>query len=365
MNITIKDIARKAHVSYATVSRALNNKYGVNPETREKVLKIARELNYSPNAIARGLVSNRSFTLGLILPDMTNPYFPAVAAGIEAYAQEKEYSVFLCNTNWDRRRESSYIKLLSERRVDGLILAPVSSSLEEDTRNLLPTVYVSNAPKNTGNSSVLIDNIRGGYLAVKHLIECGYSSIGFIGVSEHEMVDNDRLEGYRRAFGRYGKTIDPRYIKFGDFKQQTGYNLITDIIKTGDYPDAIFAENDVLAIGILHGIKDSGLRVPDDIALVGFDDIAFSAYQEIQLSTINQPKELMGRTAAEIQIEEIEGNSSEISPRKVILEPELVVRQSSSREQAAERNQGIENDRVSAEEGSGSSEYPMFTTEAN
>jgi len=333
MNVTIKDIAREAQVSYATVSRALNNKYGVNPDTRSRILRIAGELNYSPNAIARGLVSSRSFTLGLILPDLTNPYFPAVAAGIESCAQEKGYSVFLCNTNWDRRRETNYIRLLSERRVDGIIIAPAGTSIDEEVSDLLPMVFVSNAPKESPRSSVVIDNIRGGYLAAKHLIECGYVSIGFIGVSEHEMVDNDRLEGYRRAFRRYGKEIDPRYIRFGDFRQQTGYNLISEMIRTGEYPDAIFAENDVLAIGILHGIKDSGLRVPEDIALIGFDDIAFSAYQEIQLSTINQPKEEMGRTAAEILIEQIEENTGDIPPRKVILEPELVTRNSSCREQ--------------------------------
>lgn len=329
MSVTIKDIAEHAQVSYATVSRALNNKYGVNPETRNRVLKIAQKLNYSPNAIARGLVSSRSFTLGLILPDMTNPYFPAVAAGIEATAQERGYSVFLCNTNWDIKRETKYIKLLSERRVDGIIHAPAGSTLEEEAAELLPTVFVSNAPKSCRQSSVVIDNIRGGYMATKHLIDCGYETIGFIGVSEHEMANNDRLEGYRRAFQRYGREIEPEYLRFGDFRQETGYTIIQTLIKSGSYPRALFAENDVLAIGILHGIKDSGLRVPEDIALIGFDDISFSAYQEVQLSTINQPKEKMGRIAGEILINEIEAGEHRTAPRKVILEPELVVRKSS------------------------------------
>jgi LacI family transcriptional regulator len=277
-------------------------------------------------------VSSRSFTIGLLIPDITNPYFPAVAAGIEASSQDKGYSVFLCNTNWNRSSESSYIRLLSERRVDGIIHAPVGKTVDRELEGLLPTVFVSNAPKDTPHSSVVIDNIRGGYLATKHLIDCGYPTIGFIGVSESEMLDNDRLEGYRMAFRRYGRGIDPKYIQFGDFRQQTGYNIIRSLISDGEYPSAIFAENDVLAIGILHGIKDSGLRVPDDIALVGFDDIAFSSYQEIQLSTINQPKEQMGRIAAEILIEEIESEQEHPEPRKVILEPELVVRESSCRD---------------------------------
>ncbi|HDQ15231.1 MAG TPA: LacI family transcriptional regulator [Sediminispirochaeta sp.] len=332
MNVTIKDIAEQARVSYATVSRALNNKYGVDPETRRRVLSVAKELNYRPNAIARGLVSNRSFTLGLILPDVTNPYFPAVAAGIEAGAQERGYSVFLCNTNWDTRRETNYIKLLSERRVDGIIHAPVGNTLNEETEGLLPTVYVSNAPKNARQSSVIIDNIRGGYLATKHLIDCGYESVGFVGVSEHEtMANNDRLEGYKTAFRRYGKEIKQDYIKFGDFRQETGYKIIQTMIADRSYPQAIFAENDVLAIGILHGIKDMGLRVPDDIALIGFDDISFSAYQEIQLSTISQPKERMGRLAVDLLIDEIESGDAKAAPRRVILEPELIVRKSSCR----------------------------------
>jgi len=334
MNVTIKDIANKAEVSYATVSRALNNKYGVNPKTRSRILQIAKDLNYSPNAIARGLVSSRSYTIGLVLPDVTNPYFPAVAAGIEACSQERGYSVFLCNTNWERQREDSYIQLLAERRADGVIIAPVGGSIKEELQSLLPTVFVSNAPRDTVQSSVVIDNIRGGYLATKHLIECGYKTVGFIGVSEHSMADNDRLEGYRRAFNRYGLEPEARYIKFGDFRQQTGYNIIRTLIADGNYPEAIFAENDVLAIGILHGIKDSGLKVPEDIALIGFDDIAFSSYQEFQLSTINQPKEQMGRTAAEILIEKIENSENPPPPRRVILEPELIIRSSSCREQS-------------------------------
>lgn len=335
MKPTIKDIAKQAHVSYATVSRALNNKYGVNQETRNRIIKIAGDLNYSPNAIARGLVSSRSLTIGLILPDITNPYFPEIAAGIEARLQEHGYSVLLCNTNWSKEREHSYIKLLSERRVDGIIIAPVGTTIEENLQDLLPTVFVSSAPKNSNRSSVVIDNIRGGYLATKHLIELGYESIGFIGVKNPDIVNNDRIEGYRRAFQRYGLEIDERNIKFGDFKQNTGYRVIREMIMTGDYPEAIFAENDVLAIGILHGIKDSGLRVPEDIALIGFDDISFSSYQEFQLSTIKQPKEEMGIQAADIILSEIETEATSVSPRKVILEPELVVRRSSSIELAA------------------------------
>ncbi|MDY7029535.1 MAG: LacI family DNA-binding transcriptional regulator, partial [Spirochaetota bacterium] len=233
MDTTIKDIAHSAQVSYATVSRALNNKYGVNPKTRDRILKIAKDLNYSPNAIARGLVSKKSFTIGLILPDITNPYFPEIAAGIEEAANARSYSVFLCNTNNNEKRERWYLNLLSQRRVDGILMAPTGHSSERPDPHSsgdLPLVYVSNAPLQTRHSSVLIDNVRGGYIATKHLIDCGFHSMGYIGVREEDMRDNERFEGYKLALDRHGRIFEEEYCRFGDFKQESGYKLIQEMI---------------------------------------------------------------------------------------------------------------------------------------
>jgi LacI family transcriptional regulator len=332
MDTTIKDIAEQANVSYATVSRALNDKYGVKASTRSKVLEVAKRMNYRPNAIARGLVRKQTNTIGLIIPDIKNPFFPEVAGGIEECANDFGYNVFLCNTNWSIEREEQYINLLSERRVDGLIVAPISNSakpLEEIIHEDIPVVYVSRAPRDTDRSYVVIDNVRGGFLATKHLIEAGYETIGFIGASADSSTADERLEGYRMAFEKYGIAFSEKYVKQGDFKQKSGYILVKEMIGNNDYPRGLFAANDLLALGAIQAVKDAGLRVPEDIAVVGFDDIPIASLQEIQLSTIYQPKYEMGRIAFEILVEIIKKGENGISTRKVMLEPDLIVRKSS------------------------------------
>lgn len=324
-----------AEVSYATVSRALNGKYGVHAETRARILAIAEQTNYRPNAIARGLVKNQTHTLGLVIPDITNPFFPEVARGIEDGAQEAGYGLFLCNSNWEEAKEARYLALLQEKRVDGIVIAPITDREAVPERALspnLPLVYVSRAPLKTRHSFVTIDNTRGGYLATEHLIRQGYKSIGFIGALEGSLSIDERLEGYKRALGKYGLEVEERYMLFGDFKRETGYNLIRRLIAGGDTPRAVFAENDLLALGVIQGAREMGLKVPDDLAVVGFDDIPFASFPEVQLSTIGQPKYEMGKTAVELLVGAIEagprndgGNS-----RRVILEPELIVRKSSA-----------------------------------
>lgn len=335
MNITIKDIAEKAEVSYATVSRALNGKYGVNPNTRARIISIANQLKYRPNAIARGLVKKQTYTLGLVIPDITNPFFPEVARGIEDGAQEAGYSLFLCNTNWEETKEISYLGLLQEKRVDGIVIAPITdrgAALEQVLSPNLPLVYVSRAPHDTRRSFVTIDDSRGGYMATEHLIEQGYTSIGFIGAPEGSLTVDDRLEGFKLAFAKYGRQVEERYMLFGDFKRETGYNLIQRLISSGEMPRAVFAENDLLALGVIQGAREMGLAVPEDLAVIGFDDIPFASFPEVQLSTIGQPKYEMGKTAVEMLIAGLEAGLpvGGENGRRVILEPELIVRRSSA-----------------------------------
>jgi LacI family transcriptional regulator len=332
--VTIKDIARKANVSYATVSRALNNKRGVRESTRHRVLELAAEMSYTPNAIARGLVKKQTLTLGLIIPDITNPFYPEVARGIEDGATEEGFSIFLCNTNWEREREVDYLRLLAEKRVDGIILAPMDNEVEAVEHRLtgkIPIVYVSNAPHGTQRSFVVIDNVLGGFLATEHLIRAGYRRIGFVGSTEDSLTIEERLKGYRRALKKHSLAIEKKYIQMGEFKLETGYRIIRRLIADGDYPRAIFAENDLLALGILQGVKASGLSVPEDVAIVGFDDIPFAGFPEVQLTTINQPKYEMGRKAVEILLEQIGGSaaSQPVQIRQIYLNPQLVVRESS------------------------------------
>lgn len=328
--VTIKDIARLAEVSYATVSRALNAKPGVRESTRRRVVTVAEELAYTPNAIARGLVKRQTHTLGLIIPDITNPFYPEVARGIEEAAAEAGYSIFLCNTNWEHSRERHYLSLLAEKRVDGVIVAPVDEQVEvvESTlRRSVPVVYVCSAPRNTEHSFVVIDNIRGGLLATEHLIEAGYPTVGFVGSLEDASTMDARLAGYRRAMENHGLPVLDRYIRLGDFRQQTGYNIIRRLIREGDYPRAVFAENDLLALGVLQGVKECELKVPGNVAVVGFDDIPFASFPEVQLTTVAQPKYEMGRQAVEALLDRIRAPRSPV--RRIFLEPQLIVRRSS------------------------------------
>jgi LacI family transcriptional regulator len=330
MAATIKDIAKKANVSYGTVSRALNNKYGVRKETRERVLSVAVKMGYLPNAIARGLVKKATNSIGLIIPDILNPFYPGVARGIEDKALKNGYSVFFCNTNHDKKREIQSLRLLAEKRVDGIIVAPGLDDPDiphDAAGGDIPIVYICRRYLEPNKSFVVIDDERGGFLGTKHLIEQGYKKIGFIGVQNEALHLNERFEGYKQAFQKYGLELDDRYICSSDFKRQTGYRLIQKMIAKGDFPRAIFAENDILALGVIQGIRESGLSTPEDIAVVGFDDIPLASFPEVQMTTIRQPKHEMGEIAVSILLDQLSGSNTQ--SRKVILEPRLIVRKSS------------------------------------
>ena len=330
MKTTIKDIAEETGFSYATVSRALNNKYGVKQNTRDLILQVAQTRGYTPNGIARGLVKKQTYSIGLIIPDISNPFFPEVTRGIEKRAKEKGYSVFLCNTNYESDQEAHYLQLLIERRVDGIILASGfqdASLLGSLSVGTVPIVSLCARYDNIKDSFVIIDNERGGFIATKHLIEQGYPTIGFIGAKSDGFAEDQRYRGYRQALEKFNIPFEERFVFAGDMKRETGYRIIKRIIADQDYPRALFVENDLMALGVIQGIKESGLRVPDDIAVVGFDDIAFAAFPEIGLTTIRQPKFKMGKLAADILLERISNGTRE--HKKYILEPELVVRTSS------------------------------------
>lgn len=320
---TIKDIARKAGVSYATVSRALNGKYGVRPSTRDRVLAIARRMGYRPNAIARGLVTRRTMTLGLIVPDIKNPFFPEIAGGVEDAARDAGYGVLLCNSNWQKASEREYVALLAGRRVEGIIIAPISRTEEpfvDPAAQALPAVYVASTPRDTTRSCVVIDNVRGALLATRRLLDAGRAPVAFIG--SLESADDERFAGYRQALEARGLGFDDRFVRLGDMRQESGHRLFLRMIEDGDRPRSVFAENDLMALGCLQAARECGLRVPEDVAIVGFDDIPFASFPEVQLTTIRQPTYDMGRMAVEILL----SDGAPTRRRQVVMEPQLVVR---------------------------------------
>lgn len=329
--VTIKDIAQKVQISYATVSRALNNRPEVKEETRRKVLQAAREMGYRPNRIARSLVTKRSQCIGLIVPDIMNPFFAELAWGVDEAATAKGYNVYLCNTNWNEKRELTYLNLLVSRQTDGIILASArdeGTNVEKFIEKNLPLVVVNSLFQEFGCHQVMIDNVRGGYLAADHLIGLGHERIGFVGGLEHVKATVDRLEGLKIALDEKGLTLDERFISFGAYSWESGYAQMKRLL-AGDgaeRPTAIFAANDIVALGVMQAADESGLKVPQQLALVGFDDIDFSAYHKVQLTTVSQKKKDLGECAVEIILEQLNGSSGSPEQEQIVLQPALVVR---------------------------------------
>ncbi|GAW92364.1 LacI family DNA-binding transcriptional regulator [Calderihabitans maritimus] len=332
MTVTIKDIAKRAGVSYSTVSRALNNRPEVNEKTRREIQKLAEEMGYRPNAIARGLVTQKTGTLGLVIPDITNPFFPEVARGAEEEADRRGYNVFLCNTAWDLEKEQRYLEALVSKRVDGIILSSASEDSEyvaRLARSGPPLILINRVLKQVNTNYVVIDNIRGAYMVVEHLLDLGHRRIAYIGGPEKLEPSRERFEGYRLALAARGVDIDPLLVRYGKFKKEDGYRNACVLLEDPALrPTAIFAANDILALGVIQAARDLGLQVPEQLSVVGFDDIPFVSYGEIRLTTVAQPKYAMGEMAAKILLDEIQ-NASKQQKKHVVLQPELVIRNSS------------------------------------
>ncbi|MGB9779554.1 LacI family DNA-binding transcriptional regulator [Caldanaerobacter sp.] len=331
MAVTIKDIARLANVSVTTVSRVINNKpEGVSEETRQKILKLVRELGYQPNAIARGLVTKKTKTIGLIIPDISNPFFPDIARGVEDSAHIYGYNVFLCNTDDNLEKESEYIKALKEKYVDGIIFTSSSIPKHEHIIELvesgIPVVIMDRRVDSENIYGVFLDNYEGGYIATKHLIDLGHEKIGCITGPLHTKSARERLEGYKKALLDSGIKIDEKLIFEGDYKINGGIIGAERLLKDNKDMSAIFACNDLMAYGAYKTIRSFGYKIPDDISVVGFDDIQLSQILEPQLTTIKQPAYDMGLTAARMLIKLIEGKK--LKKKIINFRPQLVIRQS-------------------------------------
>ena len=330
--ITIKDIARKANVSHTTVSRALNNKSRIKNETKDKILTIARELNYRPDFIARSLVMRRTKTLGLIITTIANPFYIELSQGIETTAISQGYNIILCSTNYDLSAERKYIDMLRSKGVDGIILTSahmgdpnIVGLAEEGFPIILINRRTYHPVVKEKVDYVGVDNILGGFLAVEHLIRLGHKRIGVIGGSSESSVGFERLEGGKKALTTYGMEVIGDHFLEGDFLKGSGYQGGKRFLKMDEPPTAIFATNDYMALGTYQAIVEEGRRIPEDIALIGFNDIEFAAMKGIELTTVGQKKYEMGAQAVKMLVERIEGGGMG-SPKEMILEPELIIR---------------------------------------
>jgi len=329
---TIKDIARMADVSHTTVSRALNNKSRIKNETKERILSIARELNYLPNFIARSLVMKQTKTLGLVITTIANPFYTELSQGIETTAISLGYNIILCSTNYDLSIEKKYIDMLRSKGVDGIIFTsahmgdPNIIGLAEEG---FPMVLVNRRTYHPMVRDKIdyigVDNISGGFLAVEHLIKLGHDRIGVIGGSSESSVGFERLEGGKKALAVYGREVVGDYFLEGDFLKGSGYRGGKEFLKMNRPPTAIFATNDYMALGTYQAIVEEGMKIPEDMALIGFNDIEFTSMKGIELTTIGQKKYEMGALAVKTLVERIEGKK--VGPSKeIVLEPELIIR---------------------------------------
>ncbi len=327
--IQVKDVAALAGVSPATVSRVINKHPHISPETRAKVLAAIEQLGYEPSRVAQRLRMGMTRIFGLILSDVTNPFFTAAVRGIEDVAYAREYSVLLCNADEQPEREALYTRVLLAEKVAGVIISPTDERCTTCAAFLergIPVVAMDRRIRGLAIDTVVVDNIEGAYQAVSHLIRLGHRRIGLIGGRLEISTGRERQEGYLKALRDHGIPVDPELIRVGDFKQESGYRLACELLSLPDRPTAIFAANNLMTLGALNAIHKKGLAIPRDVAIVGFDDMPWAASLNPALTAVAQPAYELGRTAAELLLARIADPNR--PAQEVILHTQLIIRQS-------------------------------------
>lgn len=327
MVVSIKEIARRAGVSHSTVSRALHQSPLVRPETAARIRDMAQQLGYVPSAIGRGLATRSTHTLGLVVTTIADPFVSEVARGAEELAMDHGYAIFLCQSGAQPQRELAAVRALHENRVDGVIVT--SSRVGELYRPLLvqmdvPIVLINNERSDPGVWFVSIDDYHGGVLATDHLARVGRRRIGYIAGWPEASSSSGRLRGCVAALERHGLGSLPFWVGSGNGRLDGGYAAAREMLSLRPLPDGLFCYNDLTAIGALKAIHEAGVQVPDDIAIVGFDDIAMAAFTCPPLSTVAQPRLDMGRLAVRMLLDLIAGKSIDSQT----LKGSLVVRES-------------------------------------
>ncbi|MGD9568281.1 MAG: LacI family DNA-binding transcriptional regulator [Sedimentibacter sp.] len=336
MKITIKEIAKESGVSIATVSMILNNKdQNITNATRMRVLEVVKKYNYIPNAMAGSLVTQKTHIIGLILPDITNPFFPGIARGAEDKANESGYSIIFCNTDDKLEVEEKYIVTLTKKMADGIIIAHSSNSVKMSEileRCKVPIILIDRDFYSENiRGKVLVNNLEGAYKGVSYLIEKGYKKIAFLSGSLKTRTALDRLYGYKKALAENNIEYDDKLVKYGEYKIDWGKNGVNELLSENKNFDAIFCGNDLIAIGAIKELKENGLNIPGDIGVMGFDDIYLAGLVEPALTTIRQPNYKMGYKAMELLLENINSNDKNNNKNKlktITLETEIIERNS-------------------------------------
>jgi LacI family transcriptional regulator len=333
---TQTDVARRAGVSQAMVSYVVNGNATVKipDETRQRILEAMTELGYVPNALARGLRSGQTKTIGLVIPDNANPFFAEIARVIENIGFKNGFSVILCNSDYDLAKENAHVDVLLAKQVDGVIFCSSGGTSEAQQKlqdGNTPWVTIDHDISGLQTGSVLIDYQLGGTLATQHLLALGHQRIGCITGPTQFSSSSERLDGYRHALKKAGLKVDPALIVPGDFRIRGGESAMLALLKLKRPPTAVFAFNDLMAIGAMQGARIRGLQVPGDLSIVGFDDIPLAQALYPTLTTVAQPINEIARFVMEILLGQVQGTPGELaatSDNRVVLKPTLVVRDS-------------------------------------
>jgi LacI family transcriptional regulator len=328
---TIRDVAKRADVAPITVSRVVNNSGYVSPHTRKLVETAIVELQYVPNFLARSLRSKQTKTIALVLTDITNPFFTTMARGVEDVANEHGFNVIFCNTDESEAKQSKYLTILLQKQVDGILLVPARSTVKSVKLIQQQGVEVVVLDRQVPYAQVDVvrcDSEQGAYHLTRYLLKLGHQRVAILTGPEGVSTATDRVAGYRRALVEVGKEITEALILHGEFTQAGGYTMMQQILAVSPQPSAIFAANNFIALGALRALRDADIRVPEDMALVAFDDLPLALVLDPFLTVVAQPSYEIGKRATELLLARL---TKEASPeyQQVILSTEMIVRQSS------------------------------------
>ena len=327
---TIKDVARMAGVSTTTVSHVINKTRFVAEATQKKVLAAVDELNYAPSAVARSLKCNTTRTIGMLVTKSTNPFFAEVVHGVEEFCYGAGYTLILCNTEGNLSKQRDYLRMLAEKRVDGLLV--MCSDLDEQLLGLLerqketPMVIMDWGPESPHTDKIQDNAELGGYVATKFFIEHGHKAIGCLTGHSEKTACRERLKGFRKAMSEAGLEVKEDWILEGDFECESAVDAAKQIISMAERPSAIFCFNDIMAMAMISTFQQAGIRVPEDISIIGYDNIDLAPYFSPPLTTIHQPKRRLGKSAVEILMDRVK--DKEHAPQVFEMVPELVIRNS-------------------------------------
>lgn len=332
MTVTISDIAKEANVSQTTVSRVLNNSGYVKDETRKKVLKVMKDLNYSPSAIARSLSTKKTNIIGVIVPDIKNPFFGDAIKGISNIADNHNLNIILCDADDNIEKEIKAIRLLKQQRIEGMIITPTSVEDEFNSKYLaaienvgIPVVLLEGNVKYSNFSGVFIDNIEGAFKGTEALIKNGHTKIAIITGRMNSQSAKDRLVGYKKALAINNIPLNEDYIFYGDYRMESGYELTNKMLSMKDKPTAVFVSSNMMTIGCVKSIFQHNCTIPGDMAVMGYDDLDMMSLFGVNISYVSVPTMELGMKSMNMLLEELDkGKDKEI--KRIILSPKVVLK---------------------------------------